>query len=346
MLQGIRFTVALKSTWSSLGGILIASLGIASSGAPVPAVGTAQSVSFRSTGNPVFEAADPDVLFHAGQFWVYPTGGGPDDRAAFYAFSSPDLKTWTRQGPILSFQSVQWIRDDGAPRRFAWAPGILHRDGRFYLYFSAGPNTPKPSRIGVAVAGNPQGPFVDIGRSLLVGSNGFEAIDAKAFEEPGSGRTLLYCGGSAGSKLRVFELGRDLTSIAREIPVQNPPRFTEGAFIHHRNRVFYLSYSHGNFRDASYSVHYCTSDSATGPWTYQGEILSTDAVHQGPGHHAIIQRPDTGEWLIFYHRWNGASRAGKLPARRSVCIETLQYDADGKILPVRMTEGLAPAHRP
>lgn len=294
---------------------------------------------FAVTGNPLFEGADPDVIFHDGQFWVYPTGGPQSQGPAFFAYSSPDLKSWTRHGPVLSFKDVKWIADDGAPRRFAWAPGILRRDGRFYLYFSAGPNTPKPSRIGVAVGTSPQGPFADSGKSLVDGGNGFEAIDAMPFEVPGTNRVLLYCGGSAGAKLRVFELGPDLVSVARQIPVETPPKFTEGAFMHERNGVFHLSYSHGNYRDATYSVHYCTAASPTGPWNYQGAILTSDADHLGPGHHAILRRPDTGEWFIFYHRWNGAARRGQLPKSRSVCVDSLRYDAAGKILPVTMSEG-------
>lgn len=296
---------------------------------------------FAVSGNPLFEGADPDVLFHDGQFWVYPTGGPPAQGPAFFAYSSPDLKSWTRHGPVLSFKDVKWIGDDGAPRRFAWAPGILQRDGRFYFYFSAGPNTPKPSRIGVAVGTSPQGPFVDSGHSLVDGGNGFEAIDAMAFAVPGTNRVLFYCGGSAGAKLRVFELGSNLVSVAREIPVETPPKFTEGAFMHGRNGVYYLSYSHGNYRDATYSVHYCTAPSPTGPWRYEGPILSSDANHTGPGHHAILCRPDNSEWLIFYHRWNGAGQTGKLPRSRSVCAEPLRYDSAGKILPVQMSEGSA-----
>lgn len=296
---------------------------------------------FSVAGNPLFEGADPDVLFHDGRFWIYPTGGPQAEGPAFFAFSSPDLKSWTRHGPVLSFKDVKWIADDGAPRRHAWAPGILRRGGRFHLYFSAGPNTPKPSRIGVAVANSPQGPFVDSGKSLVNGGNGFEAIDAMPFEAPGTRRVLLYCGGSAGAKLRVFELATNLITIAREIPVETPPKFTEGAFMHERNGTFYLSYSHGNYRDASYSVHYCTAAAPTGPWRYEGPILSSDAHHTGPGHHAIVRRPETGEWLIFYHRWNGAGRTGKLPSSRSVCVEPLRYDAAGKILPVQMSEGSA-----
>lgn len=296
-----------------------------------------ETTAFTAAGNPLFEGADPDVLVDRGTFWVYPTGGGAASGPAFFAFSSTDLKSWKRHGPVFEFRHVSWLLDDGAPRRFAWAPGILEHHGRYFLYYSAGPNTPKPSRIGVAVADKPEGPFIDSGHVLIEGGKGFEAIDAKPFRVPGTEQVLLYCGGSAGAKLRVFELDSSLTRVAREIPVENPPQFTEGAFIHERNGVFYLSYSHGNYRDASYSVHYCTATSPTGPWIYEGVLLRSDSRHLGPGHHAIVQHPETKDWLLFYHRWNDAARTGKIPPARSVCVDRLEYDAAGKIQPVRMS---------
>ena len=51
---------------------------------------------------------------------------------------------------------------------------------------------------------------------------------------PRSGKSYFYAGGSAGAKLRVFELNEDMVSFAREIPVETPPQFTEGAFMHYR----------------------------------------------------------------------------------------------------------------
>ena len=54
--------------------------------------------------------------------------------------------------------------------------------------------------------------------------------------------------GSAGAKLRVFELNPDLVSFAREVPVETPPQFTEGVFMHVRDGRYYLSYSHGSWQ--------------------------------------------------------------------------------------------------
>jgi len=293
--------------------------------------------------NPVFAGADPHAVRIGSKIWVYPTRHGQD--LSFSAFSSADLKTWTDHGPVLRFADVKWIKDDGQNEHYPWAPAIAIKDGKFYFYYSVGPQGATPSRIGVAVGTSPQGPFVDSGKPLLTGGNGFEAIDPMVFIDSKSERAYLYAGGSAGAKLRVFELTEDMTRLRREIPVQTPPNFTEGAFMHERNGVYYLSYSHGGWRDSSYSVHYATSDSPTGPWQYRGVILSSDAHHKGPGHHSFFRGPGREEWYIAYHRWNNAKGDGPYNGERQVAIDVLRYDGM-LILPVQMTDFAPPYPRP
>ena len=304
--------------------------------------------------NPIMPGADPQALVVGKTVWIYPTWS-PRRKEQFYAFSSTDLKHWQRHGPVLDLDDVPWIKDDGQERHGAWAPGIIEHDGKYFFYYAVGPQNPKPSRIGVAVGNNPAGPFTDSGRPLLTGGNGFEAIDPMVFTDPKSGRSYLYAGGSAGATLRVFELNPDMIGFAREIPVATPPNFTEGPFVHYRKGIYYLSYSHGSYRDSSYSVYYATSDSPTGPWNYRGAILTSDATHKGPGHHSFIVNPLTGEWLIVYHRWDKETGDGPYSGSRQVCIDRVNYDADGLILPIVMTDaserpvkvpGIVIDHRP
>jgi hypothetical protein len=295
--------------------------------------------------NPLFRGADPHAIVVGNTFWLYPTFS-PRGAEEFHAFSSTNLSDWQRHGPVLQFQDVSWIKADGQPRHGAWAPGVMERGGRYYFYYSVGPQDVTPSRIGVAVGEHPAGPFKDSGKPLLTGGNGFEAIDAMVFPDATSGQAYLYAGGSAGAKLRVFELNADLVSFARELAVATPPQFTEGAFVHERNGIYYLSYSHGGWRDSSYSVHYATASSPTGPWEYRGAILTSDARHKGPGHHAIVRAPLTGDWLIFYHRWNNAAGDSPYRGARQVCVDRLEYDSAGLLKPVVMTDGWKLSPRP
>ncbi len=101
----------------------------------------------------------------------------------------------------------------------------------FRLVQAGNPVIPGADPHPLAVRDAPQGPFRDSGKPLLIGGNGFEAIDPMAFSDPKSGRTFSYAGGSAGAKLRVFELNPDLLSFAREIPVETPRNFTDGLIL-------------------------------------------------------------------------------------------------------------------
>ncbi len=173
---------------------------------------------------------------------------------------------------------------------------------------------------------------------LLSGGKGFEAIDPMVFEDPASHRFYMYAGGSAGAKLRVFEMGENMITLGREIPVEDPPNFTEGAFMHFQGGLYHLTYSHGGWKDATYSVHHATSKSPTGPWQYRGVILKSNERHKGPGHHSIIQFPADGPWWIVYHRWNNRKGDGPYDGAREIAIDKLDHKPDGSIEPVVMTD--------
>ena len=281
--------------------------------------------------NPLFAGADPAVFVEQGIVRLLPTGGGDT------------LRGWVREGgrwragpPLIALAEIGWA-PDRAPRHFLWAPDMLAANGRYYLYYSIGPQNPTPSRIGVATASSPDGPFADSGRPLLTGGAGFEAIDPAVFADPRDGRTYLFAGGSAGAHLRMFELAPDRVSIARELPVTQPPGFTEGVYLHERGGTYYLSYSHGRWNRGDYSVHYETAPSVAGPWTYRGRLLASDSRYKGPGHHSFFRDPADGRWKIAYHRWEHVSGDGPYRGERQVAIETIRYLPDGRIAPIRMT---------
>ena len=287
-------------------------------------------------GNPIFRAADPHAVLADGCVYVYPTSG---PRSRFYVYSSNDLVTWQRQDEaILNFRAIDWI-----PRgKSAWAPAIIEKDGTWFFYYSVGP---KPSHIGVASGLSPAGPFIDSGKALLSDDNDptFEAIDPMVFQDPQSKTYYLYAGGSAGATLRVYELTDDMVNLAQRMDVETPEHFTEGAFLHYRNGLYYLSYSHGGWRDASYSVHYATARTPLGPWEYQGAILTSSEDYKGPGHHSFVYNAAADAWYIFYHRWENVTGDGPYSGSRVTAIETMQYDPEGHIMPITMTQqGVGP----
>lgn len=279
----------------------------------------------------VFAGADPDMEAAEGRYWIYPTGGG--DLAAW---SSPDMVAWTRGETLLRLEDIGWIDDDRAPRHHLWAPDMVQAKGGWYLYYSVGPQNPTPSRIGVAMCKGPTGPCTDSGKPLITGGEGFEAIDPAVFVDPKSGTPYLYAGGSAGATLRAWVLRPDMVGVDREVKVETPPGFTEGAFMHSRNGVYYLSWSSGRWDTASYQVHYAMASSPTGPWRRGGPLLVGDRRYRGPGHHAFLEDPKDGTWYIAYHRWEGQVGDGPYRGERRIAIQKIAYGADGAILPIRM----------
>lgn len=297
----------------------------------------------QEPGNPLFPAADPDIIIADKNYWIYPTGEGiKTDELLVH--SSPDLKHWDTRGPILKLSDIGWLNADGSPRHDLWAPSILHENNKYYLYYAVGAPDAMKSRIGVAVCDTPDGKFKDIGHPLVMSGNGFQAIDPMVFVDPKTGDHLLYAGGAGGSKLHVYKLKPDLVTIDSEIEVPKPQNFTEAPFMHYKDGTYYLSYSHGVFWDPDYSVCYSTAKSPTGPWTFKGTILKSNDEHLGPGHHAFLYNPTTDKWYVAYHRWNGAATSGKLPESRSVAVDYIEYDKNGDILPIKMTDiGVDPA---
>lgn len=166
----------------------------------VAATASGATVRPPPAANPILRGADPHALVVGDTIWIYPTrdDGGRGER--FFAFSSTNLTDWQRLGPVLDFADVEWIKDDGQERHGAWAPGVLARNGKYYFYYSVGPQNPTPSRLGVAVGDSPAGPFRDSGKPLLTGGDGFEAIDPMGFTDPKSGKSYRYAGGSADGR--------------------------------------------------------------------------------------------------------------------------------------------------
>ncbi|KAL2797755.1 glycosyl hydrolase [Aspergillus keveii] len=296
------------------------------------------------SGNPVFEGwyADPEARIFESKYWIYPTYSAAYEEQTFFdAFSSPDLLTWTKHNSILNISEIPW-----STNRAAWAPSVARRrrsansnvldDGPeydYFMYFSAGDG----AGIGVAksTTGRPDGPFVDaIGVPLVPETVfGAEAIDAQLFQDEDDGRVWLYYGG--WSHAIVVELNDDMVSLKGDYLEITPPDYVEGPWMLKKNGIYYFMYSVGGWGDSSYGVSYVTSPSPTGPFSSTPtKVLSgNDAVGYGTGHHSVFT-PDGEDYYIVYHRrfLNDTARD-----HRVVCIDRMEFDEDGNILPVNIT---------
>jgi len=275
--------------------------------------------------------ADPHITAFGGKYYMYPTTDGTVGWAATYftCWSSPDLVHWNNEGKILDLpKDLKW-----ASTR-AWAPAIAKKNGRYYFYYSADVN------IGVAVADQPTGPFVDpLGRPLVKkGAVKGQVIDPMVFVDD-DGSAYLYFGQGT---CNIVKLNPDMISYnSQEMISIKPQGYNEGPFVFKRNKKYYLMWSEYDTRDPRYSVAYATSDSPMGPFIKAaGEpVLKGNGVVQGAGHHSVVQVPERDEWYIAYHRFIIPGGNGY---NRETCISPMRFDAQGNILSVNVFEEIKP----
>lgn len=326
-----------RSLSSALGQCIWLLTIVAACSAPAPTPAPARA------GNPVFEGfyADPEAAVFGERYWIYPTYSAPYDEQTFFdAFSSPDLVHWTKHRRVLERAAIAWAR------RAMWAPAIVAHEGRWFLFFSANDiqNDAELGGIGVAVADRPEGPFRDhLGKPLIDRfHHGAQPIDQFAFRD-GDGQWYLIYGGwrhcniaRLRSDFRAFEPFADGQAF-REI---TPQGYVEGPFLFVRGGRYYFMWSEGGWTGPDYSVAYAIGDSPLGPFQRIGKVLQQDPrVATGAGHHSVLQVPGTDEWYIVYHR-RPLDRTDR--NHRVVCIERMQFAADGRIEPVQITfDGVA-----
>ena len=274
--------------------------------------------------NPVLDRdfPDPAVLRAVdGFYYVYATQGPNEGGMVnIQTARSRDLVRWEYLGDALPVKPAWASRTQDF-----WAPHVHHANGRYYLYYSAKPDVAltDPSRglcLAVATADRPQGPFTDMGHPLQCGE-GFVNIDPMAFDDPATGRRLLYWGSGFGP-IKVQELAEDrlsfapgsrptdLVPIIRNEDPLNYQRLVEGAWVVRRDGYYYLFYSGDNCcgPNAHYAVMAARSRSATGPFETLAQatgasnsvILERRGNWVAPGHNSVIEDARGDQWILYH----------------------------------------------
>lgn len=314
--------------------------------------------SYTGQGNPILPGfhADPEILYSnkTGKYYIYSTTDGKPGWGGYkyYVYSSADLKEWKNEGVALDAKSDQIAWANGN----LWAPAAIEvkqKNGsyKYYLYFSANPNDNGRKQMGVAVSDSPTGPFVDLGQPLLAknhpGCNG-QLIDVDVFMDPVSKKPYLYWGNGfmAGA-----ELESNMTKIKDETVTVMTPKggslrdyaYREAPYVFYRNGLYYFMWSVDDTGAANYHVAYGTSKSPLGPIEVAKDpiVLIQDPQHEiyGTAHNSVIQKPGTDEWYIVYHRINKDYIHFQPGVHREVCIDKLEFNADGTIKRVVPTHG-------
>lgn len=309
----------------------------------------AQEKQSQSSGNPIIPGwyADPEGAVLNNEYWVFPTYSAKYAQQVFFdAFSSKDLVTWEKHTHVLDTSMIKWAKEA------LWAPAIIEKAGKYYLFFSAN-DVQKPGGpywdekdainhhggIGIAVADSPAGPFKDYLGKPLIGEfhNEAQPIDQFVFKDKDGAYYMIYGG---WGHCNIAKLNNDFTGfipwtkdqLFKEI---TPEGYVEGPFMFRRKNTYYFMWSEGSWGDDTYKVAYATASKATGPFKRMGTILQLDKnIATGAGHNSVMNTPNTDQWYIVYHR-RPIPNEGR--DHRVTCIDKLEFAKDGSIKPVKMT---------
>jgi hypothetical protein len=283
--------------------------------------------------------ADPSARVFDDTLFVYPSHD-EDDAVNFsmkdwHVFSTTDMEHWTDHGVVFSLDAISWASSR------AWAPDCIQRNGRYYFYYPV-----EASKIGVAVADTPYGPFRDPLDSALIHIQSKGVVCNRDFIDPAvfiddDGQAYLYMGQLV---VNAIKLNEDMISYNGQVHLlEGTDDFFEAVWMHKYNGTYYLSYA-----AESGEIKYCTSDNPLGPFTYSGVILQP--MNSGTNHHSIVEYK--GAWYLFYHnsdlyyrnhpdsveKFGWGHPGSPHPFRRSVCFDKLYYNEDGTIQKVIPTK--------
>lgn len=298
----------------------------------------AQGRIFHSASNPVIPGwyADPEGAILQQQLWIYPTYSAPYEQQVFLnAFSTKDGQNWVTHSHIVDTSAIKWAK------KAIWAPAIVSKEGRYFLFFSANDVHPgEIGGIGVAVSKDPEGPYTDYLGKPLIGEvqNGAQPIDQFVFRDKDGQYYMIYGG---WGHCNVVRLKDDFTGLQPFADGQlykeiTPRDYVEGPVLFTRKGKYYFMWSEGGWGGPNYKVAYAIADSPFGPFERIGTVLKQDPkVATGAGHHSVVQVPGKDEWYIIYHR----RPLGETSANhREVCIDRMNFDEKGFIKPVKITK--------
>jgi arabinan endo-1,5-alpha-L-arabinosidase len=298
--------------------------------------------------NPVLDADFPDptvIRAPDGLYYAYGTQSQRNGRwINIQVARSRDLVHWDQLGDALP-NKPNWA----TTTQDFWAPHVQRAGKSFIMYFSAKPNGTDDEHglcLAVATARSPVGPFVDIGHPLKCGK-GFVNIDPMAFDDPGTGKHLLYWG-SGFEPIRVQELAPDRLSFAKgskpvELVWPNRvkdafPVLIEGSWVIRHGRFYYLFYSGDNCcgPKANYTVMVARSRSATGPFTTLEQakgtphsiILQKSSRWIAPGHNSVVTDAAGQDWIVYHAVDVGRPRekaSDELNTRRILLIDRIRW---------------------
>lgn len=292
-------------------------------------------MSRSSAPNPVYasNAADPFGLVVGDAVYVYTTNTSAHTMPVL---RSTDLVDWELVGDAMPAIGP-WVR----PGRH-WAPEILSlAHDRHLAYYTAANAATGRQAVGVAVADNPVGPFVDRSDGPLVDQAAIGgAIDASPFVDADGSLYLLWKNDGNALSQRSWIWGQRLSADGLSLvgeaaqllthDVDWEGKLVEAPFLWRRGSTYLLFYAANAFDQPDYAQGYAVGTSPLGPFVKPAAtpFLASGAGAAGPGHASMIE-VDGRTWLL-YHAWR-EGQVGTDPPGREMWIDEVAWDGDRPI---------------
>lgn len=292
--------------------------------------------------NPIIRnqfSADPTARVFNGKVYVFPSHDIPTPKdqkqlrkdwfcmADYHVFSSENLTDWTDHGAIVSQNKVKWVDSTSYSM---WAPDCIEHNGKYYFYFPANKtvadaNGRKGFGIGVASAAKPEGPYIPLPEPI----KGVNGIDPNVFIDK-DGQAYLYW---AMGNIFVAKLKDNMTELASEpqiIANLQQKGLKEGPFLFERNGIYYLTIPH--VENKIERLEYAMGNNPMGPFKMAGVVMDESPMNCWTNHQSFAEHK--GQWFLFYHQ---DAYSPKFDKKRSICIDSLFFNADGTMQKVTPT---------
>ena len=275
---------------------------------------------------------DPSTPIREGNtWWVFATGDGIVTR------TSADLKNW-QAGPPVFKTFPAWHREVVPDQRgYLWAPDIVKRGNRYFLYYSVSAWGKNTSAIGLAsnTTLDPAAPgFAWKDEGIIIRSNDrdpYNAIDPQIFADADNSLWMVF--GSFWTGIQLIELDpktglrhpehKNVTQLAWNQTIEAASLLKHGGY-------YYLFVNWGlccRGVDSTYEIRVGRSREIRGPYVdASGNKMSTgggtlflksrgDQI--GPGHPSFVEEQNRIQ--MFYHYYDrqrhGMSTIGDMTLR-------------------------------
>jgi GH43 family beta-xylosidase len=322
-------------------GLLAFTLACQNSSAPAPAPAPPVPTSTTFKNPLIFSGPDP---------WVYRRG----DMYYYMNTTGNNLvirKTAKMSDLGSSISTVVWTpAANGANSRDVWAPELHFLDGKWYIYFTAGPgNCCGGQRMWVlenSSADPTTGTWVDKGR-IFTSADDYWAIDATVLEQNGK-RYLLWSGHATASaeeqRLYIAEMSNPWTLVGPRVEISRPefgwerqgaPSVNEGPEILKHGDKTFVVYSASHCSSDDYALGLLTASATADPlkassWTKTATpifVKNPSGQAYGPGHNGFFQSKDgTEDWIIYHANPQSGQGCGDT---RSPRMQKFTWNADG-----------------